>query len=185
MNQLNIFEKSWVDIEGYEGLYQVNGRGDVKSLNFRNTGNEKIMKPYKMKNGYFVIDLCKHSKYERFLVHRLVYETFYGKIPAGMEIDHIDTIRDNNRVENLRCVTHKENRNNQITKVKSRENTRKICGKPVIQYTKDGQFVKRWECQIDIERELGYGQQNISACCRGKLKTAYGFIWKHEEDQAA
>lgn len=184
MNQLSIFDDVWIDVVGYEGLYQVNGKGEVKSLNYRNTGKKKIMRTWKNNNGYLYVDLCKNYKYERFLVHRLVYEAFYGKIPDGMEIDHIDTNRQNNRVENLRCVTHKENRNNQITKVKSRENTRKIFGKPVIQYTKDKQFVKRWECQIDIERELGYSQQNISACCHGKYKQAYGFIWEHEEDQA-
>lgn len=186
MNQLSIFENVWIDVVGYEGLYQVNGKGEVKSLNYRNTGKEKIMRTWKNNKGYLYVDLCKNCKYERFLVHRLVYEAFYGKIPAGMEIDHIDTNRQNNSVENLRCVTHKENKNNQITKVKSRENTRKICGKPVIQYTKDGQFVKRWECGIDIKRELGYDQANISACCLGKYKQAYGYVWKHEEkDQAA
>ena len=76
--------------------------------------------------------LCKQSKasagYRRVrvsgnkldivFVHRLVWETFNGEIPEGMEIDHINTIKTDNRLENLRCVTHKENCNNPITKIK-------------------------------------------------------------------
>lgn len=50
------------------------------------------------------------------LVHRLVYEAFNGQIPEGMEIDHINTIKTDNRPENLRCVTKKENMNNPLTK---------------------------------------------------------------------
>ena len=48
--------------------------------------------------------------------HRMVYETFVGEIPQGYEIDHINTIRDDNRLENLRIVTHKENLNNPLTR---------------------------------------------------------------------
>lgn len=48
--------------------------------------------------------------------HRLVWETFNGKIPSGMEIDHIDSNKQNNCIDNLRCVTHYENMNNILTK---------------------------------------------------------------------
>lgn len=48
-------------------------------------------------------------------VHRLVYETFKGEIPEGYQIDHINTIRNDNRLDNLRIVTPKENMNNPNT----------------------------------------------------------------------
>lgn len=60
--------------------------------------------------------ICLSSKGKPFLVHRAVYETFIGEIPTKFEIDHINTIRDDNRLENLRAVTHKENSNNQLTR---------------------------------------------------------------------
>lgn len=63
------------------------------------------------KSGYVRLDTGKNHC----LVHRLVYETFVGEIPEGMEIDHINTIRTDNRLENLRCVTRKENHNNPLT----------------------------------------------------------------------
>ncbi len=49
-------------------------------------------------------------------VHRIIYETFIGEIPKGYEIDHINTIRNDNRLTNLRLVTHKENMNNKLSR---------------------------------------------------------------------
>lgn len=48
----------------------------------------------------------------------------------------------------------------------------------VVQYDLEGNFIKEWLSMMDIQRELGYPNSNISAVCRGKQKTAYGFIWK-------
>lgn len=56
------------------------------------------------------------SKGKKIRVHRAIYETFAGEITNGYEIDHINTIRDDNRLENLRCVTRKENLNNPLTR---------------------------------------------------------------------
>ena len=50
-------------------------------------------------------------------VHRIVYETFKGEIPIGYEIDHIDTIKSNNHIDNLRMCTHRENNNNELSKM--------------------------------------------------------------------
>lgn len=47
-----------------------------------------------------------------YLVHRLVAETYFGEIPEGMEVDHINRVRGDNRVENLRIVTRRENMHN-------------------------------------------------------------------------
>jgi len=58
---------------------------------------------------------CGDSKRKLFQVHRAIYETFVGEIPDGFQIDHINTVRDDNRLENLRAVTHKENCNNPIS----------------------------------------------------------------------
>ena len=48
--------------------------------------------------------------------HRLIWETFNGEIPVGMEIDHINTVRNDNRLSNLRCVSHAENNSNPLTR---------------------------------------------------------------------
>lgn len=66
------------------------------------------------KDGYFFIGVQK-PKVTKVKVHRLVFETFVSEIPQGYEIDHINTIRDDNKLENLRLCTPKENHNNPLT----------------------------------------------------------------------
>lgn len=62
-------------------------------------------------NGYMHVYLNGNSDY----VHRIVWKAFYGDIPDGYEIDHINTIRSDNRLENLRLVSSKQNKNNPLT----------------------------------------------------------------------
>lgn len=78
-------------------------------------------------NGYACVNVRK-PKSTLILVHRLVYETFKDKIPQGFEIDHINNIRDDNRLENLRCVTHKENMENPSSNTSRRAITRTDFG---------------------------------------------------------
>jgi hypothetical protein len=66
-------------------------------------------------DGYLVVGVRKPKK-ANVLVHKLVYETFKGKIPDGLEIDHEDTHKDNNALSNLKLCTHKENCNNPKTR---------------------------------------------------------------------
>lgn len=66
--------------------------------------------------GYLIHYIRKGNKRIHVSVHRLVWETFNGEIPQGYEIDHINTIKYDNRLENLRCVTPKENHNNPLTR---------------------------------------------------------------------
>lgn len=53
--------------------------------------------------------------------------------------------------------------------------------KIIQQYSLEGEFIKEWESLHQINRELGLNIQNISACCRGKKKTIYKYIWKYKE----
>ena len=56
--------------------------------------------------------------------------------------------------------------------------------KQVAQYDKQTlELIKIWDSMADVERELGIAQQNISTCCKGKLKSAGGFIWKYVEEE--
>lgn len=183
MNQLNLFWETWIDVVDYEGFYQVNGIGDVKSLNYNHTGKEKILKPHRLAGGYLGICLFKEKQKKDHLIHRLVYEAFYGKIDDGFEIDHIDTDRRNNSIENLRCVTHKEQySSNEITKSRQVETSKKRC-KQVNQFDMKGNMIAEWESASEAARQLGYSQGSISNCCRGIYKQAYGFLWKYKEKE--
>ena len=114
-------EEIWKDVKNYEGLYQVSNLGRIKSLNYNHTNKEKILELFKNNQGYMIICLHKKGRQKTFRVHRLVAEAFIPNPKNKPEIDHINTIRDDNRVENLRWVTRKENSNNELTKQKYKE----------------------------------------------------------------
>ena len=66
-------------------------------------------------NGYYYVQIGKKKYY----VHRLIIETFIGHIPTGMVIDHINRIKTDNRLENLRVVSYRENNINSVRHDKS------------------------------------------------------------------
>lgn len=73
----------------------------------------KKLKQCKMSNDYLMVSIYdKDGNKKRVYVHRLVYMAFYGDIPSGMEIDHIDANRGNNTISNLRLCSHQDNCNN-------------------------------------------------------------------------
>lgn len=175
-------EEIWKDIEGYEG-YRVSSEGRVKSNDFiltHRSGKKykregKILTPITTHNGYLRVGLggCKSQK--RFFVHRLVYEAFVGPIPEGMQVNHINEIKTDNRPENLNLMTPKEN-NNWGTKIKR---TAKKNKNPVTQYLLDGTPYFSYFSATDAETDLGISNGNINKCCNNKRETAGGYKWKY------
>ena len=107
----------WLPVFGYEGLYEVSSYGRVKSLNYSGCkGKERIMKQTFNGNDYLIVCLKKDGKMKTNLIHRLVAQTFIENIGDKPCVDHISTVKTDNRVENLSFVTHKENNNNELTK---------------------------------------------------------------------
>lgn len=123
-------EEVWKDVVGWEGLYQVSNLGKVRSLDRHVKGRLKNGKNIKGrilvlrydKDGYLTVHLrdCDNNKNKLCKVHRIVAEAFIPKIDGKDNIDHINSIRDDNRIENLRWCTNKENINFPI----ARENRR-------------------------------------------------------------
>ena len=52
-------------------------------------------------------------------------------------------------------------------------------GKPISQFTLEGEFIKTYPSGKEAEREVGINDSHIGECCRGELKTAGGYIWKY------
>lgn len=107
----------WKDIKGYEGYYQVSNMGDVRSLDRLVTRSDGVVSPKKggilvkieNNDGYYQIKLCKNGINKTNRVHRIVLETFDPTDKDGMEVNHIDCNRKNNKLENLEWKTHLEN----------------------------------------------------------------------------
>ena len=170
--------EEWKDIEGYTD-YMVSNLGRVKSLNYRKTDKEQVLKNKIDKDGYLLVNLYKNGKSKTFKIHRLVAQAFIPNSDNKPFIDHINTNRSDNRVENLRWVTHKENMNNDLTLIKCSKSKK---AKPILQFDLNDNFIRRWYCIKDVERELGFNQGSISACCSSKRKTSHNYIWKYESD---
>ena len=100
----------WKPIQGYEN-YVISSLGNVKSLNYRQTGKEHILKQSANEHGYQVVYLYKQNKRKHFLVHRLVAEAFIPNPDNLPYINHRDENSSNNCVSNLEWCTHEYNVN--------------------------------------------------------------------------
>lgn len=176
-----MIEEIWKPIEGYEGDYQVSNLGRVKSVERTRKGKnncivrfpEKILKGKCDKDGYIEYALCtghKQVKYCR--AHRLVAEAFIANPNNLPQVNHINTIKNDNRVENLEWVT-------------SQYNSVYSNSKPVGMY-KNGKLVNTFLSIAEVTY-CGYDRQVVSKCCRGvkHFKTHKGYEWRFIEKEVA
>lgn len=167
----------WKDIPGYEGKYQVSNFGNVKSLNYHRTKNEKFLTGKIDKDGYRVILLSRNQKKKSVSVHRLVAEAFIPNLNNKPEVNHKDRDKQNNVVSNLEWVTSFENTQHCI------RSGRKTHKKPVLQFTKNNEFIASWDSIAEASLSTGIKHSNISACCNKRkwYNTAGGYIWRYKE----
>jgi hypothetical protein len=96
----------WLDIIGYEGLYMISDQGRVKSVGY---GKERILKPVKQTGGYFHVNLYKDGIRKQYLIHRLVCLNFLDNPFNKPDVNHLNGIKDDNRLINLEWSTRSEN----------------------------------------------------------------------------
>jgi NUMOD4 motif-containing protein/HNH endonuclease/NUMOD1 domain-containing protein len=184
----------FVSVNGYDGIYEISNFGRIKSLKrnieyLNKNGNvvncvlpEKILIPGVHTNGYLKISLYKNAKEERFFIHRLVAIHFILNPENKPQVNHKDGDRKNCKLNNLEWATGSENKIHSFTVLgrkniglKGKDN---VSSKVVLQYDLNGNFLNEFESSGDARRRLGLSSNHITDCCTGKLKNAYGFIWK-------
>lgn len=186
-------EEKWLDIKGFEGLYQVSNMGRVKSFDktiIQKNGTTRfikgrIMKTYGDKDYYSCIDLVdKYGKKHKLKVHRLVAIAFIPNPDNKPCIDHINTIKYDNRVENLRWVTYEENMANPITKKRQDENSKAKKGMSRPKGEDNPLFGREYTKVICLEtkeiyysiagasRETNIDASDICNCCKGRKNVA-------------
>lgn len=109
-------EEIFKDVPGYAGKYKVSNLGNVISLNYNKTKKAQVLRPRLTAQGrYYRVILSGGKCYS---IHRLVAMVFLPDYTEDLEVDHIDTNTFNNRADNLRMCTRKENMNNPLTRAK-------------------------------------------------------------------
>ena len=183
--ETDILIEKWHDIRGYEGLYQISNLGRVKSVErtvpsgLKNSGyrtvRERIKRQRVAENGYCYVLLWKNGKSKLHLIHRLVAEAFVPNPDNLPQVNHKDENKLKNIYTNLEWCTAKYNINYGTgTKKRSYQRSKKLY-----QLSKDGEVIKIWSSTHEVHKQTGYSQGNISSCCIGNRKTAYGYIWKY------
>lgn len=144
--------------------YEINTYGQVRNINKR----KKILLAVD-NNKYKQVDLRDKDtrKKKTIYIHTLVASVFIPNPNNYNIVNHIDEQRDNNHVSNLEWCTHRENVVHSI-------------GKKVGQYNLNGTLINTFRCIADAYLAINKNVSNsgIGSACNGRIKTAYGFIWK-------
>lgn len=179
-------EEIFVSIAGYELLYKVSNLGRIMSQQKTKGagGNQiipaKIVKPRLDKAGYEYFNLCKEGVKKKRYIHRLVAQHFIPNPEFKKEVNHKDGDKSNNHVDNLEWCTRLENEKHAWhTGLKSMKGANHFNSCPIIQMTIEDQVVGRFINGTDMETRTGLNRSVVQRCCRGKIKTAYGYKWKY------
>jgi len=123
--------------------------------------------------GYLRVQLNNKKYY----VHRIIYELLVRSIPEGYDIDHINNIRDDNRIENLRIATRQENCRNQSVRKTSKSGVKGVSFHKATQ---------KYRALIHIngkQQTVGYFKtiEEAKISYNNKAKELYGeFAYQHE-----
>lgn len=170
-----VFCEEWRPIKGYEGQYEVSNHGRIKSLSREEnnrTLKDRIMKQYVGKTGYMQVRLCKNNQTKLWKVHDLIAKSFIENPYDFPIVNHKDGNKINNDISNLEWCSYSHN-------IKHAYRTGLRMMRPIEQRTKDGSFVKKWDCATDASKGTGINLSHIWGCCNHQRKSAGGFKWQY------
>ena len=182
LRSVSLEGEEWRDVVGYEGYYMVSSYGRVISLHNTKRYNLRLKKTYLNQNGYIYVMLCKNKRKLFFGIHRLIAKAFIPNPNNYTQIDHINGIRTDNRIENLKWSTYTMNNNNPITKIRQAIGNRTDKSKSAeIVCIKDGSVFNIYP-YIKYAENDGFCPSCISLCLKGKQPHHKGYKWMYLSD---
>lgn len=194
-------EEIWKPIKGYEGYYEASNMGNIRSVdriilstaNILHTEHTQLRKGRLLKQGngrkgYKLVVLQRDGKKKTFYAHRIIAITFIENPENKPCIDHINGDHTDNRAENLRWCTQKENINNPNTLHKNvatlRNNNANGCKpKNILQLDKETfAVIREIPPKTSFFKDMGYVREYVTSACRNKNKLAYGYRWAFKDD---
>ena len=171
--------------------YTIDETGNVFSIR-----KNKYLKQTINRNGYCKVTLQKDKYRKMFSVHRLVAQAYLKNYSNTLQVNHINGIKIDNRVENLEMVTAKENMKKAVEiglfdkcKEIQRKNAIKnnlgkyhilaseSAKKRVAKYDKNNNLIQVYNSITEASRKNNINITSISYSANGKRKTGGGYIW--------
>ena len=146
----------WKDIPWYVWSYQASSLWRLKSIKFKKA---IILKEQFDKRWYCKIQILLNKKRKSYLSHRIIATTFIPNPENKRTVNHINWIKDDNRLENLEWATDSENIKHSFSIWRIPPWLWKfwwnhMCARKINQYTLEWKFIKTWDSVIDIRRNL-------------------------------
>lgn len=172
-------EEIWKTIKGFEN-YKVSNTGKVYSL-----AKNKVMKPWIVNSGYYVLTLVDSGVSKNMSVHRLVAKAFIPNPLNKEQVNHIDGNKLNNNVDNLEWTTPSENVNHnkvlgRLDTHTARAELNKVQSKAVNQLDiETGKVIATYNTIREASKATGSQDGKITMVCQGKRKSHNGYSWEY------
>lgn len=177
----------WIPIKGYEGFYEVSNLGRIRSLDriSKNSKNSsifnkgKILKPRYSQKGYEIYALQKNGNRIDRPGHRIVCEIYKYKYGfEELQVNHINGIKNDNRIENLEWVTNKENSLHSF-RVLGRKNSGEYAKVPILKFDLDNNFIKKYDSFKEASKDTGLNRTSISRALNNKIINPKKYKWRY------